>query len=334
MIRAESVVTPSITTYAASIRQSVLRAIAYWLGLPIRWTRQVFRNGRDILRVLDLTRARPMKAGMVGLDHPWVTGVDPTSGDTIWQTNVIHRSPRDESREDLPSDDVVLKATGAFLAERVRQSAVTPELPIGPKRRMPHCVNYMHGVSHYNSGIILLNDLRDGYRHITDPKFRRELKRFVRVEKREILFLFRDRDYHPREFAYLSCCMRSIFPWFCNPNGPRGRVLWGNAAPFASANLITGHWADDVYALRAPDGAARVARPPLKQDAYFRAGPYDQGRDRAIWPEKALAWLTYWRVRIRGAKGGMFFIDRRQVYADQIRNRAARGLADEPVTPL
>ena len=29
--------------------------------------------------------------------------------------------------------------------------------------------------------------------------------------------------------AYFVCCLRTLFPWFCNANGPKGRVLWGNA---------------------------------------------------------------------------------------------------------
>ena len=314
--------------------RSVAEDIAYWLKFPLCLGRQMVRNGHDILRVWDITRLRPMKAGLVDVDHPWVTGLNPATGQTIWHENVILRSQRGNAAEGLASDDVVLEATGRFLAERVRQSAVTPELPIGPKRRMPHAINYQHGASHYNSGIVLLTDLAEGYRYITDSRFRKEIRRFVCAERREVLFLFRNREYQPREYAYFSCCMRTLFPWFCNPNGPQGRVLWGNSAPFAAANLITGHWADDVYALNRPGGAETVVRPPIQAGAYFCGGPYDEGRDYARWPEKLLTWLTYWRVRIRGAKGGMFFIDRRKVYADQIQNKLSRGLADEPLTKL
>ncbi len=265
---------------------------SYWLRLPGVWGSQVFRNGRDILRVLDILRFRPLPAGLVGIDHPWVTGVCPETGGPVWFENVIYRSPRDERIADLADDETVLLASGRFLAGRVRQSAVLPELPIGPARRMPHCINYIHGSSHYNSGIILLNDLDDGFRHITDARFRAEIRRFVREEKREVLFLFRSRDYDPRQYAHLSCCMRSLFPWFCNPNGPRERILWGNAGPFPAANLITGHWADDVYALKAADGASRVVRPPVRR-RYFECGPFDSGRDHPLWPERLLAWATF-----------------------------------------
>src|SRR5262249_21692017 len=136
--------------------------------------------------------------------------------------------------------------------------------------------------------------------------------------------------YSPREYAYFSCCMRTVFSWFCNPNGPGGNVLWGNAAPFPAANLITGRWVDDVYALKQPGGAEKAIRPAIQPDQHFPAAPYGLGGDHALWPEKLLAWLTYYRVRIRGAKWGMFFVDRPTVYADQIENRTSRGVMDQP----
>lgn len=291
-------------------------------------------NGHGIVRVLDITKFRPMKAGLVGLDHPWVTGINPATSRPIWNENVIYKSSRDSSSEDLPDDETVVYATGKFLAERVRQSAVLPELPIGPKRRMPHGINYLHGVSHYNSGILVMNDLEDGYRHITDYRFQKELKRFVREERREVLFVFRNREYSPREYAYFSCCMRTLFPWFCNPNGPKDKVLWGNAAPFPAANLITGNWVTDLYRLKQPGGDVAVAKPAIAPAKYFTNGPYDRGRSHAYWPEKLLAWGTYWRVRMRGKKGGMFFVDRRKVYADQIQRRMERGQEDQPQARL
>jgi hypothetical protein len=307
-------------------------SLGYWLGLPFRWAYQMAHNGHGIVRVLDITKIRPMKPGLVDLDHPWVTGRNPATGQPIWPENVVYRTPHPGGR--LAADGVVLEATGKFMATRVRQSAVVPELPVGRKRRMPHGINYIHGRSHYNSGILIFTDFAECYRHVTAPAFRREVYRFVRTEDREVLFVFRTRQYDPREYAEFSCCMRAVFPWFCNPNGPRGKVLWGNDAPFPAANLITGRWMRDVYALKRPGGAERVVRPPISPGAYFQCGPYDGGRAGPAWPEKLLARLTYWRVRARGRKGGMFFVDRRQVYSDQIGHRLARGLTDEPVAKL
>ncbi|MES2794078.1 MAG: hypothetical protein V4719_30975, partial [Planctomycetota bacterium] len=142
-----------------SVLTTAAESAGYWLGLPFRWAGQMVRNGSDILRVLDIIRFRPLPAGLVDLQHPWVTGINPETGDPIWRDNVIYRSPRTPGATHLAEDDVVLLANGRFLARRVGQSAITPEIPIGPQRRMPHAINYMHGSSHYNSGLILFNDL-------------------------------------------------------------------------------------------------------------------------------------------------------------------------------
>jgi len=320
-------------TATADVPNRRAEELGYWFKLPICWAGQVIRNGHDILRVLDLTWLRPMPAGLVGLEHPWVTGVDPASGRLIWPQNVLYRTPRDRNLAGAPDDDAIAIANGRFLAGRVRQSAVLPELPQGPRRRMPHAINYMHGSSHYNSGAILFNDFEEGFRHLADPRFRAELRRFVRAERREVLFLFRRRDYDPLEYAYFSCCARSLFPWFCNPNGPGAKVLWGNFGPVPAANLITGAWARDVYALLRPPGRTAVVRPPITGGRYFAAGSYGAGRNAPRWPEAALALLTYWRVRLRGRKGGMFFVDRRKLYAEEIL-KAQRNGGDRPQADL
>jgi len=303
--------------------------LRYWLGLPFRWAYQMAHNGHGIVRVLDITRFRPMPAGLIGPDHPWATGIDPATGRPVWHQNVVFRSPRTVDTVDLPLDDYVVTRTCQFLARRAAESA-GPEVPQGPARRMPHGINYIHGTSHYNSGILIFSDFKDAYAYFNDARFRAELYRFVRGERREVLILFRQRRYHPREFGYFVCCLRTLFPWFCNANGPRGRVLWGNAAPFPAANLITGNWVRDVYALKRPGGAAAVVRPPVEPGEYFQ-GRYGGGRTAPRWPEKVLAWATYWRVRLRGAKGGMFFVDRREVFADLLEQRKKAGVPDEPI---
>lgn len=303
----------------------------YWGGLPYRWLRGVIRNNHDVCRVLDLTQIRHVSPGLVGLEHPWVTGVNPQTGKHIWEENVLFRTPRSPSLSHSMSDRVVLYATGRFLAHRVRQSAVTPESPTGPQRRMPHAINYMHGASHFNSGIVLLNTLEEGYRHFTDPVFRREIRRFVAEENREVLILFRERQYTLREYAYFSCCLRLNYSWFCNPNGPQGNVLWGNFGPFPAANLITGAWAKDVYQLLQPDGAAAVVRPAIDTHRYFQGIQTVFGRTTSRWPERMLARFNDWRVRLRGIGGGLRFVDRVVVYSDQIARKAADGIEDQPL---
>jgi hypothetical protein len=307
--------------------------VGYWLGLPFRWLYQAAHNGRGIVRVLDITKFRPMPHGLIGADHPWATGINPATGHYIWHENVIFRSPRGPDEDNLPMDDFVITKTGQFLAYRVSLSTGTEEIPAGPRRRMPHGINYIHGTSHYNSGILVFTDFADALAYFTDRRFKRELYRFVRQERREVLIVFRKRDYRPRDYAYFVCCLRTLFPWFCNANGPRGKVLWGNAAPYPAANLITGHWADDVYALKQPGGAERVARPPIARSSYF-AGEYGGGRRFVRWPEKLLAWVTYWRIRFRGGKGGMFFVNREKAYSDHLDRLKKHGVVEEPIAKL
>ena len=102
---------------------------------------------------------------------------------------------------------------------------------------MPHGISYIHGTSHYNSGILIFTDFPDALSYFTDGRFKREVYRFVRAERREVLILFRKREYRPRDYAYFVCCLRTIFPWFCNANGQQQRVLWGNPSPFPAANM-------------------------------------------------------------------------------------------------
>jgi hypothetical protein len=318
---------------AGARRASLRDELAYWLGLPLRWGYQVGHNGLGVARVLDITRFRPLPAGLIGPDHPWATGTDPGTGRPIWHANVLYRSARDPSVES-PADEEIVTKTCRFVAEKAALSAVVPELPQGPGRRMPHAINYIHGGSHYNSGILIFNDFADGLAHFTDPSFCAEVRRFVKREIREVLILFRRREYEARQFAYFACCLRTLFGWFCNANGPRGRVLWGNASPFPAANLITGHWARDVYDLKRPGGSEAVVRPAIEPGTFFQGGPYGCGRRHYRWPERLLAWATYVRVRLRGGRGGMFFVDRRRIYADQIEARRRIGLPDEPIARL
>ena len=113
----------------------------------------------------------------------------------------------------------------------------------------------------------------------------------------------------------------------------RGGVLWGNMAPYPAANLITGNWMRDVYALKKPDGAKRVVRPPIVSGAYFAAS-YGGGRRYTLWPERFLAWTTYWRIRLRGGKGGMYFVNREKAYADHLERLKKQGVADEPIAKM
>jgi hypothetical protein len=307
--------------------------LSYYLTIPFVWGWQFLHNARGILCVLDITRFRPLPAGLISPDHPWATGLNPATGRPVWHDNVLYRSPRAASDE-LPPDDVVISKVGEFLATLTAQSAVVPEVPWGPYRRMPHGINYIHGTAHYNSGILVFTDFADAIGHFTDRRFAAEVRRFARSERREVLVAFRHRDYCPREYAFFVGCMRTLFPWFCNSNGPLKRVLWGNPSPFPVANIITGNWIRDIYRLKRPGGAAAVVRPPVAAGKYFLDGPYCGWRAEPLWPEKLLARYTHWRTRLRGSRGGLFFVDRRQLQADQLRHLAELGLPDEPIAAL
>jgi hypothetical protein len=306
--------------------------LAYYLCIPGNWVWQFFHNGHGIVRVLDITRFRALPPGLVALDHPWVTGLEPTTGEPIWFRNVLYRSPRRAAG--LPDDDFVIEKTCKFLAGMVGLSAVVPEIPWGPLRRMPHAINYIHGSSHYNSGILVFSDFADAIAHFSDPRFAAETRRFVREQNREVLILFRQRDYHPRDYAFYAGFMRTVFPWFCNSNGPQKRVLWGNPSPFCASNLITGAWIDDIYTLKQPGGADRVVRPAIPAGRYFAGGPYRGWRSAPLWPERLLARYTHWRIRTRGSRGGLFFVDRRQLLDEQLRRLRAEGVPDEPIAAL
>jgi len=322
----------------ASRPERLAEMLAYYGSIPFTWARQFVSNANGILHVLDITRFRPMPCGLIGPDHPWVTGLNPATGKPIWPENILFRSARTpgagaEGADDRADDGIVHKV-GRFLAAMPGRSAAVPEIPWGPRRRMPHGINYIHGAAHYNSGILIFNDFADGIGHFSDPRFTAEVRRFARTEKREILLMFRGRRYEPRDYAYFVAFLRTVLPWFCNSNGPERRVLWGNPSPYPVANIIVGHWIRDVYLLRRPGGAAAVVRPPVPAGKYFIDGPYQARRREARWPERLLAHWTHRRIRRRGPKGGLFFVDRRRLLAGRLERLRRGGAPDEPIAPL
>jgi hypothetical protein len=272
-----------------------------------------------------------MPAGLVGPKHPWVTGNEPISGRPIWPQNILYRSP---CGADTESDTAIVAKTGRFLAQIVARSAVVPEIPWGRKRRMPHGINYIHGAVHYNGGFIVLEDFRDGIRHFSDARFVAEVRRFARAARREIVVIFRRRDYDLVEYAQFVAFIRTALPWFCNSNGPKQRVLWGNPAPYPTVNLITGNWIRDTYRLKTETGRKTVVRPPIAPGEFFQNGPYKGTRETARWPEKMLAILTYWRIRLRGVRGGLFFVNRAKLIPETLKRQRELGIADQPVARL
>lgn len=296
-------------------REGLAERAFYYVKLPFTFVKMWCHNLDGILHVLDIMRFRPMPPGLIAGDHPWVTGLDPHDGQPIWPKNVIYRSPRArfehaDGRTAPEADDVIVHRIGKYMANLVARSVPNPELPWGPQRRLPHGINYLHGAVHTSAGILVFNDFKDAIFHFTDPAFRREIRRFAREERREILLLFRNRDYDTAEFAFLVSFLRLAVPWFSNSNGPRKHVLWGNPAPYAVVNIITGFWKTDTYRLKTMPNSLDLVREPIPRGQYFQHARYRGSRERARWPEKMLAVYTYYRIRARGARGGLFFVDR------------------------
>lgn len=263
---------------------------------------------------------RRTRAGMLEPQHPWITGREPGTAREIWERNVVYRSP---STRYTPSDDLnAVVSVGRFMAAMVGKSSV--EIPQGPKRRMPHAVNYIHGAVHYNGVYMLFDDFPDLVDHLTDASFVTDLLEFARKVGREVTFVMRDRDYDPLDFAYCVGCLRTHLPWFSNGNGPTKRpVLWGNASPYPTIGLINGAWMSDLFRLVRGDTASLV-RPALSHGPYFSRA-YRGRRREFSWLDRWVAWVIFVDVRLRGFRGQLFFTDRRVIEPRRVAEYRAAG---------
>jgi hypothetical protein len=301
-----------------SVVQQTVRELSYYCLVARNWTQLTFHNTWGILNVLDITCLRPMPGGLIDDAHPFCTGLNPETGKNIWWDNILFRTPPREPWQgniQPESDEAIIDHTGDYLRRQVLLAAATSEHPRGRPARMPPGILYLHGGVHYNGGWLLFNDFKEAIEHYSDPRFRAELKRFVREQKREPITLFRERDYDRGEFARFVCFMRSVLPWFSNSNGPKKFVLWGNPAPYPAVNTITGNWIADCRALKTEDGRKKVARPPIPGDRYFQNGPYHGEVSATRWPEHLLALFTEKRIALRGAKENLYFVDKRKLNA-------------------
>ena len=291
--------------------------LRYYLMVPKNWLQLTAHNTWGILNVLDIIWLRPMPGGLIDETHPFCTGIDPATGQTIWNSNVLYRTPPRRKwsvgRHDPEPDDVIVEKTGDHLRRQVCLAAAGPEHPTGQPAPMPPGILYLHGGVHYNGGWLLFNDFAEAIEHFTDPRFVAEFRRFVREQRREPVTLFRDRDYDRAAFARFVCFMRTIFPWFSNSNGPKKFVLWGNPAPYAAVNTITGNWIQDCRMLKSAAGRAAVARPPIPAGRYFQNGPYHGERNATLWPEHLLALFTEKRIALRGERENLYFVDKRKL---------------------
>ncbi|MEZ6189177.1 MAG: hypothetical protein R3F62_29775 [Planctomycetota bacterium] len=171
---------------------------------------------------------RELGPGLLAEDHPWVSGRRP-DGTRTWRSNVVYASPS-RLGPDAPSDDDVVDAVGRFLAKMASRTVPVPALPQGPKRRMPHAIGYIHGAVQANGAFVVLDDLDDLVRHCTSPAFRRDLRRFVRRERREVTLVLRTRRVDPLAYAYAMGCVPPLVLERQRTHPRAGAV--GNTSPY------------------------------------------------------------------------------------------------------
>lgn len=268
------------------------------------WGRQVVHNLWGIVNVLDITRWRPLAPGLLAADHPLVTGLAP-DGAPIWPRNIVFATP---PRPDDDSDAAIVTRVGRHLAHMVGLSVTEAQWPEGRPSRMPPAINYLHAGIHYSGAWLVFSTFGEAFTHFSDPAFIAEFKRMVVAERREPVTVFRERSYTHDEYAEFVAFLRTQLPWFSNSNGPRRRVLWGNPSPYPAVNTITGHWMHTVRLIAAGRADAAVRAPITAR--YFTS-QYHGTRTRATRIERALARATRWRIDLRGAREGLFFIDKR-----------------------
>lgn len=285
----------------------------------------LIHNTGGAFHVLRLLSIHQLPAGLLAADHPWVTGLMPQDGAPVWPRNIVFRTPvgtRWATADDAPeSDEAIVGKVGRFLASMVRKSILTPEIPHGLQRRMPHAINYLHGAVHYNGLTLLFNTFAEAMPYLADPRFRRELRRLIRVERREVTLVFRERHYDPQEFAYFSAFVMSHLPWFANVNGAGRKVMWGNPSPYPAVNIINGAWVADISLLR-HGAAASIVRPPVAAGCYFQ-GDYGVPTRDFHSLERLHAYLINSWVRRRGFRGGLYFVDRRRIEPERYQQYVA-----------
>jgi hypothetical protein len=287
------------------------------LGHPARtlwnWVRSHLHLIAQTYHVLDFMYLHRLENCALEPGHPWLTGLSPHTGEPIWPANIVYASPRRAAwHPPAPDPDAeIVTKIGVFLTRMMARSAVDPEIPQGPARRMPHAVNLLHGPVHYNGGYLLFDDFEDTMRHFSDPAFVAEMRRFARQERRELTVVTRERHFDPEEFAWLVCFVRARLPWYANGNGPtKKRVLWGTPSPYAAINPINGSWVRDLERFLA-SGVADV-RPPIDISLYFRAA-YQGDTVEYSFLERFHAWAQYRIIRLKGFQGNLVFTGRKRI---------------------
>ncbi|OUR97080.1 hypothetical protein A9Q84_12170 [Halobacteriovorax marinus] len=290
---------------------SFIEKLYYYLRILPNWALMTLHNTWGIINVFFIVWLRPMKGGMADESHPFATGINPKTGKTIWSENIIFSSTR--KAEYNESDEEIIEAVGKFMSTMFKKSISTQENPIGRPDKMPPAINYIHGGVHYNGGFLIFDDSEDAIAHFSNREFRNSFWKFVLIEKREPVTIFRNKNYDREKLLEFACFMRTMFPFFSNSNGNRKRIGWGNPAPYAAINTITGNWKRDTYKFYSKESALTAPREPVSSKYFRESSHYKSKRSRALAPEIMMAKFTNERVLARGERGNLFFVDLRKV---------------------
>lgn len=293
------------------------RRLAYLPKLAWNWFYSTLHNAYGSYQVV--RNMMVLEHGLLEPDHPFVTGVSPHTGREPWLDNVVFRSPRAErfAGGDPGSDDEIVMRIGRFMTGMVKKSTGPMEVPHGPRRRLAHAVNYLHGPVHFTSSFLLFNDFRDAVFFFSDPRFEAEIRRFSKRERRELTLIFREREYDLEEYSHLIGFLRSVFPWYANPNGPKKRVLYGTPSPFPVVNLVNGSWTGDMKRFRRGE-IEPLLRPSIAPGLYFQGAYRGTRRDYAL-ADRLLAFFNYLVIWTRGFQGSLVFHLRKRIEPRQHR---------------
>jgi len=209
---------------------------------------------------------RLRKPDLLGENHPWNTGICAQSQQPIWPNNILFQTTRSATHTlGQLSDTQIVTNVGKYLAALARGALSKYQYDENGKKMPgpPNAVNYLHGSVQHNGAFMIFEDFRDAARHLADQKFVVEMHRFVKNEQRDIVLVFRQKNYDPAAYAYFTSFLIGRTGWFANANGPQGKVLAGNHAPFASNNLVIGPWADDLRQL-AKGNTEAIVKPSLE----------------------------------------------------------------------
>lgn len=300
------------------------------------WIYSTVHNAGGAYQVVGYMTFKKMRHGLIPENHPWVTGVSPFTGRTNYPDNIVFRSPRISKLErEADSDEEIVTKVNTFLAAMTKRSTGEQELPHGPKRRMPHVVNYLHGDVSFNGATLIFDNFKDAMFYLSDRSFVKEIYRFVKEEKREFLIVLREREYDPAEYAVFLGFIRSTLKWYANANGPQQRVLYGTPSPYPVVNVINGNWVNTMKALE-KGKLDQLVLPPIPKNKYF-TGSYQGNRDKYNLMEAALAYFNYLVLKPRGFQAGFVFTLRKNIEPRQYQQyleAKARGENPEMIAPV